>query len=131
MKLCGVPMSQNIYKMRSNEKNIKMITAEEARKKVEEHNSCATLKLDSEDKDVNTQEIVRLANEVIKQVSSDGLSKVTTILSSKKSIKEILDFSEIWFAFMLYGYSIKFEDETIGKAEGIVGEHIMSLKIEW
>ena len=108
-----------------------MITAEEARKKVEEHNSCATLKLDSEDKDVNTQEIVRLANEVIKQVSSDGLSKATIILSSKKSIKEILDFSEIWFAFMLYGYSIKFEDETIGKAEGIVGEHIMSLKIEW
>ena len=108
-----------------------MITAEEARRNVKEHDSCATLKLDSEDKYVNTQEIVRLANEVIKQVSSGGLSKVTIILSSTESIKEILDFSEIRFAFMLYGYSIKFEDETIGKAEGIVGEHIMSLKIEW
>lgn len=108
-----------------------MITAEEARRNVKDHDSCATLKLDSDDKYVNTQEIVRLANKVIKQASLDGLSKITIILSSTKSIKEILDFSEILFAFMLYGYSIKFEDETIGKAEGIVGEHIMSLKIEW
>ena len=108
-----------------------MITAEEARRNVKDHDSCATLKLDSEDKHVNMQEIVRLANEVIRQTSSDGLSKVTIILSSMESIKEILNFSEILFAFMFYGYSIKFEDETIGKAEGIVGEHIMSLKIEW
>lgn len=108
-----------------------MITAEEARRNVKDHDSCATLKLDSDDKYVNTQKIVKLANEVIRQTSSDGLSKVTVILSSTKSIKEILDFSEILFAFMFYGYSIKFEDETIGKAEGIVGEHIMSLKIEW
>lgn len=108
-----------------------MITAEEARRNVKEHDSCATLKLDSDDKYTNTQKIVRLANEVIKQTSSDGLSKVTIILSSTESIKEILDFSEVRFAFMFYGYSIKFEDETVGRAEGIVGEHIMSLKIEW
>lgn len=108
-----------------------MITAEEAKRNVKEHDSCATLKLDSNDKYVNTQKIVKLANEVIKQTSSDGLSKVTIILSSTESIKEILDFSEILFTFMFYGYSIKFEDETVGRAEGIVGEHIMSLKIEW
>lgn len=108
-----------------------MITAEEARRNVKDHDSCATLKLDSDDKYVNTQKIVKLANEAIKQVSLDGLSKITIILSSKKSIKEILDFSEILFVFMVNGYSIKFEDETIGKAEGIIGEHIMSLKIEW
>lgn len=108
-----------------------MITAEEARRNVKEHDSCAMLKLDSDDKYVNTQKIVKLANEVIKQTSSDGLSKVTIILSSMESIKEILDFSEVRFAFMFYGYSIKFEDEIIGKVEGIVGEHIMSLKIEW
>lgn len=108
-----------------------MITAEEARRNVKDHDSCATLKLDSEDKYVNTQEIVRLADKVIKQASLDGLSKITIILSSMESIKEVLDFSEVRFAFMFYGYSIKFGDETIGKAEGIVGEHIMSLKIEW
>lgn len=108
-----------------------MIVAEEARRNVKEHDSCATLRLVSDDKDVNVQKIVRLADEVIKQVSSDGLSKVKIILSSTESIKEILDFSEILFVFMVNGYSIKFEDETIGKAEGIVGEHIMSLKIEW
>lgn len=34
-----------------------MITAEEARRNVKDHDSCATLKLDSDDKYVNTQKL--------------------------------------------------------------------------
>lgn len=108
-----------------------MITAEKARENVKEHNSCATLQLISNDKDINSQRVFVLADEAIKQASSDGLSKVTIILSSTEAMKEILDFDDILFVFAVRGYSIKFGEETVGKAEGIVGQHIMSLKIEW
>lgn len=108
-----------------------MIAAEEARENVKEHQSCATLQLISNDKDINSQKIFALADEAIKQASLDGLSKVAIILSSTEVMKEILDFDDILFVFAVRGYSIKFGDETVGKAEGIVGQHIMSLKIEW
>jgi len=108
-----------------------MIAAEEARENVKEHQSCATLQLISNDKDINSQKIFALADEAIRQALSDGLSKVTIILSSTEAMKEILDFDDILFVFAVHGYSTKFGDETVGKAEGIVGQHIMSLKIEW
>lgn len=107
------------------------ITAQEARENVKEHDSCATLQLVSNDKGINTQKIFALADEAIRQASSDGLSKVAIILSSTESMKEILDFDDILFVFAERGYIIKWSDETIGRAEGIVGQHIMSLKIEW
>lgn len=108
-----------------------MITVEKARKNVKEHRSCAMLQLISNDKDINSQKIFVLADEAIRQASSDGLSKVAIILSSTETMKEILDFDDILFVFAVRGYSIKFGDETVGKAEGIVGQHIMSLTIEW
>lgn len=43
----------------------------------------------------------------------------------------MMDFNDINLPLMASGYIVKWSEETIGKAEGIVGEHIMSLGVGW
>lgn len=108
-----------------------MINAREAKERVKAHRSCVSLRLVSRDKNINARCVRDIISEAIRQVSSDGLSSVDIVLSSIEPLNEILDFDDISFPLMASGYIVKWSEETIGKAEGIVGEHFMSLGIGW
>ena len=88
-----------------------MITAEEARKRVEEHNSCVILHLDSDDKDVNAKHIYEVADEAIRQASSDGISCIELIMDSVKPFEEILDIQKASSVVESRGYFAVFSRE--------------------
>ncbi len=108
-----------------------MINAREAKERVRAHKSCASLHLVSDDKDINAECVEGMISGVIRQVASDGLSSVEVVLSSVKPITEVLDINDIRFMLLAYGYVTKLSEEVVGRAEGIVGEHIVSLEIGW
>lgn len=112
-------------------KNIKMITAEEARKRVEEHNSCVVLHLDSDDKDVNAQHIYEVADEAIRQASSDGLSHIELIMDSVKPFKEVIDIQKMTSVFEAHGYIAAFCREREDISEGVVLKYVQSVRIFW
>ena len=108
-----------------------MITAEEARKRVEEHNSCVVLHLDSDDKDVNAKHIYEVADEAIRQASSDGLSHVEIIMDSVKPFEEILDIQKAVSVFESRGYIAAFRREREEISRGAVVKYVQSAKIVW
>ena len=108
-----------------------MITAEEARKRVEEHNSCAVLHLDSDDKDVNAKHICEVADEVIRQASSDGISHIELIMGSVKPFEEILDIQKMTSIFEACGYIAAFRREREEISRGVVVKYVRSAKIIW
>ena len=108
-----------------------MITAEEARKRVEEHNSCVVLHLDSDDKDVNAQHIYEVADETIRQASSDGLSHIELIMDSVKPLEEVLDIPKMTSFFETQGYIAAFRREREDISEGVVLKYVRSAKIVW
>lgn len=108
-----------------------MITAEEARKRVEEHNSCAVLHLDSDDKDVNAKHICEVADGAIRQVSSDGLSHVELIMDSVKPFEEVLDIPKMTSFFEMQGYIAVFRREREEISRGAVVKYVQSAKIIW
>ena len=108
-----------------------MITAEEARKRVEEHNSCVVLHLDSDDKDVNAKHIYEVADEAIRQASSDGLSHVEIIMDSVKPFEEILDIQKAVSVFESRGYIAAFRREREEISHGVVVKYVRSAKIIW
>lgn len=113
-------------------KNIKMITAEEARKNVEGHRLYSILHLDSTDEDVNAERIYETADEVIRQASLDGLSSVTIIIDSTKLFDDgILDTHKVSSRFRSYGYIAAFCRERDEISEGCVTKYVLSLEIVW
>ena len=108
-----------------------MITAEEARKRVEEHNSCAVLHLDSDDKDVNAKHICEVADKAIRQASSDGLSHVEIIMDSVNPFEEILDIQKTTSVFEACGYIAAFRREREEISRGVVVKYVRSAKIVW
>lgn len=108
-----------------------MITAEEARKRVEEHNLCAVLHLGSDDKDVNAKHICEVADEAIRQASSDGLSHIEIIMDSAKPFEEILDIQKMISVFEAYGYIAVFRREREEISRGVVVKYVLSAKIVW
>ena len=108
-----------------------MITAEEARKRVEEHNSCVVLHLDSDDKDVNAKHICEVADEAIRQASSDGLSHIELIMDSVKPFEEILDIQKMTSVFESRGYIAAFRREREEISRGAVVKYVRSVKIIW
>ena len=108
-----------------------MIAAEEARKRVEEHNSCAVLHLDSDDKDVNAKHICEVADEAIRQASSDGISHIELIMDSVKPFEEILDIQKMTSIFEAFGYIAAFRREREEISRGIVMKYVQSGKIIW
>lgn len=108
-----------------------MITAEEARKRVEEHNSCVVIHLDSNDKDVNAKHICEVADEAIRQASSDGLSHIELIMDSVKPFEEILDIQKMTSVFEACGYIAAFRREREDISEGVVLKYVRSVKIVW
>ena len=108
-----------------------MITAEEARKRVEEHNSCVVLHLDSDDKDVNAKHICEVADEAIRQASSDGLSHVEIIMDSVNPFEEILDIQKTTSVFEACGYIAAFRREREEISRGVVVKYVRSAKIVW
>lgn len=108
-----------------------MITAEEARKRVEEHNSCVVLHLDSDDKDVNAKHIYEVADEAIRQASSDGLSHIELIMDSVKPFEEILDIQKMTSVFEACGYIAAFRREREEISRGVIVKYIRSAKIVW
>ena len=108
-----------------------MITAEEARKRVEEHNSCAVLHLDSDDKAVNAKHICEVADKAIRQASSDGLSHVEIIMDSVNPFEEILDIQKTTSVFEACGYIAAFRREREEISRGVVVKYVRSAKIVW
>ena len=108
-----------------------MITAEEARKRVEDHNSCVILHLDSDDKDVNAKHIYEVADEAIRQVSSDGISHIELIMDSAKPFEEILDIHKMTSVFEACGYIAAFRREREEISRGVVVKYVRSAKIVW
>lgn len=109
-----------------------MITAEEARKNVEGHRSYAALHLDSDNKEVNAERIYETADEVIRQVSLDGLSSVTIIIDSTKLFDDgVLDTHKICSRFRSYGYIAAFRREREEVSDGSVAKYVLSLEIVW
>ena len=108
-----------------------MITAEEARKRVEEHNSCVVLHLNSDDKDVNAKHICDVADEAIRQVSSDGVSHIELIMDSVKPFEEILDIQKMASVFEACGYIAAFRREREEISRGVVVKYVRSAKIVW
>lgn len=108
-----------------------MITGEEARKRVEEHNSCIILHLDSDDKDVNAQHIYEVADEAIRQASSDGLSHIELIMDSVKPFEEALDIPKMTSFFETQGYIAAFRREREEISHGVVVKYVQSAKIIW
>lgn len=110
---------------------MKIITGEEARKRVEGYSSCAVLHLDSGNKDINAGRIYKLADEIIRQVSSDGLSHVEIIMDSEKPFEDILDIHNIISLFNACGYIAVFRREREEISQGVVVKYIYSLEIVW
>lgn len=110
---------------------INMITGEEARNNVKEHDSCAVLHLDSDNKDINAGRIYKLADEAIRQVSSDGLSCVGIIMDSEKPFEDILDIREMISVFETHGYIAMFRREREEISQGVVVKYVWSIKIVW
>lgn len=110
---------------------MKMITGEEARKRVEEHNSCVVLHLDSDDKDVNAQHIYEVADEAIRQASSDGLSHIELIMDSVKPFEEVLDIPKMASFFETQGYIAVLRREREEISRGAVVKYVRSAKIIW
>ena len=110
---------------------MKIITGEEARKRVEEHNSCAVLHLDSDDKDVNAKHIYEVADEAIRQASSDGLSHIELIMDSVKPFEEILDIQKMTSVFESRGYIAAFRREREEISRGVILKYVRSAKIVW
>lgn len=108
-----------------------MITVEEARKRVEKHNSCVVLHLDSEDKDVNAKHIFEVADEAIRQASSDGLSHIELIMDSVKPFEEVLDIPKMTSFFETQGYIAAFRREREEISRGVVVKYVQSAKIVW
>ena len=108
-----------------------MITAEEARRNVEEHNLCAVLHLDSDDKDVNAKHIYEVADEAIRQASSDGLSHIELIMDSVKPFEKILDIQKMTSVFEACGYIAAFRREREEISRGVVVKYVQSAKIVW
>lgn len=108
-----------------------MITAEEARKRVEEHNSCVVLHLGSDDKDVNAKHICEVADEAIRQASSDGISHIELIMDSVKPFEEILDIQKTTSVFEACGYIAAFRREREEISRGAVVKYVRSAKIIW
>lgn len=112
-------------------KNINMITAEEARKRVEEHNSCVVIHLDSDDKDINAKHVCEVADEAIRQASSDGISHIELIMDSVKPFEEILDIQKMTSIFESRGYIAAFRREREEISRGVVLKYVRSAKIVW
>ena len=110
---------------------MKMITGEEARNNVKEHRSCAILHLDSDNKDINAGRIYKLADEAIRQVSSDGLSRVEIIMDSEKPFEDILDIHNIISLFNTCGYIAVFHREREEISQGVVVKYVWSIEIVW
>ena len=108
-----------------------MITAEEARKRVEGHNSCVILHLDSGDKDVNAKHIYEVADEAIRQASSDGISHIELIMDSAKPFEGILDIQKAISVFESRGYIAAFRREREEISRGVVVKYVRSAKIIW
>ena len=108
-----------------------MIKAEEARKRVKEHNSCVVLHLDSDDKDVNAKRICEVADEAIRQASSDGLSHIELIMDSVKPFEEVLDTQKTTSVFEACGYIAAFRREREEISRGVVVKYVRSVKIIW
>ena len=108
-----------------------MITAEEARKRVEEHNSCVVLHLDSDDKNANAKHIYDVADEAIRQASSDGISHIELIMDSVKPFEEILDIQKMTSVFETCGYIAAFRREREEISRGAVVKYVQSAKIVW
>lgn len=108
-----------------------MITAEEARKRVEKHNLCAVLHLDSDDKDVNAQRIYEVADGAIRQASSDGLSHIELIMDSVKPFEEVIDIPKMTSFFETQGYIAAFRREREDISKGVVLKYVRSAKIVW
>lgn len=108
-----------------------MITAEEARKRVEEHNSCVVLHLNSDGKDVNAKHIYEVADGAIRHASSDGLSHVEIIMDSVKPFEEILDIQKMTSVFEACGYIAAFRREREEISRGAVVKYVQSAKIIW
>ena len=108
-----------------------MIKAEEARKRVEEHNSCVVLHLNSDDKDVNAKHICEVADEAIRQASSDGISHIELIMDSAKPFEEILDIHKMTSVFEACGYIAAFRREREEISRGVVVKYVQSAKIVW
>lgn len=110
---------------------MRIITGEEARKRVEGHNSCVVLHIDSDNKDINAGRIYKLADEAIRQVSSDGLSRVEIIMDSEKPFEDILDIHNIISLFNACGYIAAFRREREEISDGSVAKYVLSLEIVW
>lgn len=110
---------------------INMITGEEARKRVEEHNSCVVIHLGSDDKDVNAKRIYEVADEAIRQASSDGLSHIELIMDSVKPFEEILDIQKMASVFEACGYIAAFRREREEISQGFVVKYVWSIEIVW
>ena len=108
-----------------------MITAEEARKRVEEHNSCVILHLDSDDKDINAKHIYEVADEAMRQASSDGISCIELIMDSVKPFEEILDIQKAISVFESRGYIAAFRREREEISRRVVVKYVRSAKIVW
>ena len=108
-----------------------MITAEKARKRVGEHNSCVVIHLDSDDKDANAKHICEVADEAIRQASSDGISHIELIMDSVKPFEEILDIQKAISVFESRGYIAAFRREREEISRGVVVKYVQSAKIIW
>ena len=121
----GNPSS--IYKIGRSAKR----AIEEARKRVEEHNSCVAIHLGSDDKDINAECIYKAVDEAIRQVSSDGISHIELIMDSVKPFEEILDIHKMTSVFEACGYIAAFRREREEISRGVVVKYVRSVKIIW
>ena len=108
-----------------------MITAEEARKRVGEHNSCMVIHLNSDDQDINAKYICDVADAGIRQASSDGISHIELIMDSVKPFEEALDIPKMTSFFEACGYIAAFRRERENISEGVVVKYVQSAKIIW
>ena len=110
---------------------MKIITAEEARNRVSEHRSCVVVYLGSEDKDVNAEHIYEIADDAIRQASSDGLSCVELIMDSEKPFEEVLDGQKVISVFEALGFIAVSRREREDISGGVVRKYVRSVKIVW
>ena len=108
-----------------------MITAEDARKRVGEHNSCMIIHLNSDDQDINAKYICDVADAGIRQASSDGISHIELIMDSVKPFEEILDIQKMTSVFESRGYIAAFRREREEISRGAVVKYVQSAKIVW
>lgn len=107
-----------------------MITAEEAREKVNENELFTVIPLLSEHANSNDEYIYKVVDEEIRRAASNGYSSIQIMIASIFPFDKAISADHIIGYFGQHGYYAKFGDIIINDSV-VVGKYAVRLEISW